>query len=372
MSLYVGLISGTSMDGIDAALLEIKQDSIQIIDFHTFGYSENLVTQLNLAILPDYQCSLHEIATLDSQVGIEFARAANALLEKNKLNPKDISAIGSHGQTLRHSPDTSPPYTLQIGSGAVICSRTKITTVCDFRSQDVAAGGEGAPLVPPFHEAVFRTQDLDRFVLNVGGIANISVLPKDPKQPIQGFDTGPGNCLMDVWCQKHLGRAYDNNGEWAASGRPIPELLDELLKDSYIQKPAPKSTGREYFNLDYIEKVLKTLPVSNTKPEDVQATLLNFTVRSIALGINQSEITPSEIILCGGGARNLSLLKALRDQFSEYKISEMNRYGVDGDAIEAAAFAWLAHRQVQGIATELPASRSKCAFVLGARYSSQS
>ena len=368
MSLYVGLISGTSMDGIDAALVEIEQDNIQIVDFHTFKYSDGLIAQLNEAILPDFKCSLHEFATLDNQVGIEFARAANALLEKNKLSPKDVSAIGSHGQTLRHSPDTYPSYTLQVGNAAVLCSHTKITTVCDFRSQDVAAGGEGAPLVPPFHEALFRTPDLDRVVLNIGGIANISVLPKDPKCPIQGFDTGPGNCLMDVWCQKHLGQAYDTNGDWAASGESIPQLLDELLKDPYLQKAAPKSTGREYYNESYLDHALLNLSETNPRPQDIQATLLEFTVRSIAVGVAQTGVVPSEIIVCGGGAWNAALLQGLRGQFSKCQISGMEKYGLNSDAIEAAAFAWLAHRRVYHIETLLPSNQSRNPLVLGAMY----
>ncbi|MGR8950547.1 MAG: anhydro-N-acetylmuramic acid kinase, partial [Gammaproteobacteria bacterium] len=252
MSLYVGLMSGTSMDGIDAALVDIRDCELSTIASLSVSYPNSLQKKLFAAIAPDAKFSLHDYATLDVEVGQAFASACNELLDDAGRRASDVVAIGSHGQTLQHSPRTSPAYTIQIGDGATIAAQTKIDVVNNFRNIDVATGGQGAPLVPAFHEWMFRDDTLERVVLNIGGIANVTLLPKDSRKALVGFDTGPGNCLMDAWIMQCRGKPYDDAGQWAASGHCSETLLEALRRDEYFSASIPKSTGREQFNVVWV------------------------------------------------------------------------------------------------------------------------
>ena len=342
MSYYIGLISGTSMDGVDAALVSLEDERIRTVHALTFDYPPPVRNRLVAAIRPDATMSLHELCSLDVAVGECFAEAVDRLLAECGISADAVDAIGSHGQTLRHSPDTSPPYTLQIGNAATIAVRSGIATVADFRSLDVAAGGQGAPLVPPFHEACFRTPGVTTAIINIGGIANITLLPADPERDLQGFDTGPGNCLLDDWIAARRGERFDRGGQWAASGRIIPGLLATLMSDAYIARSPVKSTGREYFNLPWLDTVIAGESLQAAPPEDVQATLAAFTVASIANGILQTASDPERILVCGGGVNNPVLLEGLSDAFPDADVTSTSALNVDPEMVEAAAFAWLA------------------------------
>ena len=369
MNHYIGLMSGTSMDGVDAAMVSLDQNKIDVVGALTTAYPESLHRALTRAIHPENCLTLHEFASLNINVGRCFARAANELLEKTNISRDDVIAIGSHGQTLRHSPDTNPPYSVQIGDPATIATRCSITTVADFRSMDLAAGGQGAPLVPAFHEAYFRHRQESTVVINIGGIANITGLPAAPSNAIDGFDTGPGNCLLDEWILQKLNQYYDGDGRWAASGHVSKLLLDELMADDYIRQPPPKSTGREYFNLAFIHNAISKLGLTELTPVDVQATLAEFSAISIVRGIEQSCASPQRVIVCGGGVKNSVLIGRLRELLPDAKVQSTATLNVDPDAIEATAFAWLA---MQRLASEpvrvTTTSQSKLARVLGAIY----
>ena len=261
---YIGLISGTSMDGIDAALVEFGDRSVEIVSGRTTPYPEALRSKLMAATRAPETCTADLIGTLDHWVGECFRDTALELVQAAGVRPDQVRAIGSHGQTIRHRPDDERPFTLQIGNAAIIAKGTGIDCVADFRSADLALGGQGAPLVPPFHEWMFRSPDVDRCVLNIGGIANITVLPAAP-EPISGFDTGPGNTLMDAWVRRHYNVPYDDEGRWANIGTIVPSLLEAMLTDPYFAKAPPKSTGFEYFNDDWLSELIeddaKSLPM---------------------------------------------------------------------------------------------------------------
>jgi anhydro-N-acetylmuramic acid kinase len=368
MSLYIGLISGTSMDGVDAALVGFDGNKINVVGTLTTAYPKSLHTQLTGAVQPDARLSLHEFAELDITVGRCFANAALALLKETGTSPSDVLAIGSHGQTLRHSPDTDPPYSIQIGDPATIATRCSITTVADFRALDLAAGGQGAPLVPAFHDAYFRHPTENTVVINIGGIANITVLPSDPDAAIQGFDTGPGNCLLDEWIWRERRLPYDDRGDWAASGQVSKALLAALMADEYIQRPPVKSTGREYFNLAFLIKVLAALGSPDMAAKDVQASLVEYTVASITHGIEQTRVTPDRILVCGGGARNATLMQRLRDSLPRSELYSTAALNIDPDVIEALAFAWLAKQRLEMQAVRLTTGRGERKRILGAVY----
>ena len=252
---YVGLMSGTSMDGIDAALVSFDDQAVVVRATHSQPYSEELKNKLLTAIRAPLDVQLDPSGELDRQVGESFRDAALAVIDKSNVSLKDIAAIGSHGQTLRHQPDADPPFSLQIGNADIIAASTGITTVANFRQADIAVGGQGAPLVPPFHKWLFGSGDVNRVVANIGGIANITVLSADGSD-VMGFDTGPGNGLMDAWIRQHLGRSFDSDGEWAASGSVVESLIEEFLTDPYFDMSPPKSTGFEYFNPDWLHTAL--------------------------------------------------------------------------------------------------------------------
>jgi anhydro-N-acetylmuramic acid kinase len=345
---YVGLMSGTSMDGIDAALVDFSNSQIKLIASHLKSWPD----QISEEIIASYQLSDDDLKTLDqldASTGEMFAHATNELLEKADIDASDVHAIGSHGQTIRHRPDIPNPYSLQIGNARTISTLTGINVVSDFRTADIQAGGEGAPLAPAFHEAIFRHSGENRTVLNIGGIANFTVLPADTTQAVIGFDSGPGNTIMDAWTLKHQNKTYDKDGSWAASGKINTALLKRLLQDEYFSRDAPKSTGFEYFNCEWLESHLE----EDLSTEDIQATLCELTAQSIAEAIKRYN-ADSRILVCGGGYHNQYLIKRLQTHLPENTIESTEDYGVHPDWVEAMAFAWLARQTMNGVPGNLP------------------
>ena len=363
MALYLGLISGTSMDAIDAALVDIEGSRCMLAHALSRPYAEGLRTQLFKLINEPERCHLDEVGRLDTEIGEAFAATALDLLQEAKVAAARVTAIGSHGQTLRHKPHGEHPFTWQIGNPHLIAERTGITTVADFRRRDVAAGGEGAPLMPAFHQAVLATAEENRAVINVGGIANLTWLPRSGT--VVGFDTGPGNCLMDAWAMRHLGVAYDRDGAWAANGRTHGELLNHLLGEPYFATEPPKSTGRELFNMDWLEGKLAQFRKA-PKPEDVQATLSELTARTIAGAVSGFD-EAQRVLLCGGGSRNSELLRRLGVHLPSTRVETTAALGLDPDHVEASGFAWLAYRALAGLDGNLPAvTGAQHSVILGA------
>lgn len=351
MALYLGLISGTSMDAIDAALVDIDGARCALTHALSRPYPQALRTQLFALINAPDQCRLDDIGQLDTEIGEAFAATALDLLHEAGVAGPRVTAVGSHGQTLRHQPHGEHPFTWQIGNPHLIAERTGITTVADFRRRDIAAGGEGAPLMPAFHQAVLSSGDENRAVINIGGIANFTWLPRSGT--VIGFDTGPGNCLMDAWATRHLGAAFDRGGAWAANGRRHEELLEHCLTDAYFAAEPPKSTGRELFNMRWLEAHLAAFG-NSPKPEDVQATLCELTARSIAEAC-RSFGESQRVLLCGGGSHNLELRRRLAAHLPHARVDTTAALGLDPDHVEATGFAWLAHRALGGLAGNLPA-----------------
>ena len=363
--LYIGLISGTSMDGVDAALVAFGDRSLQLVSGLTAPYPAALRRELLDAARQPDTCTADVIGTLDHWVGECFRDATRELLQAADVDPARVRAIGSHGQTLRHRPDRQRPYTLQIGNADIIARGTGIDCVAGFRSADLALGGQGAPLVPPFHEWLFRSHDAGRCVLNIGGIANITVLPPG-SGPVTGFDTGPGNTLLDAWIGRHQALDFDEGGRWASSGKPIRSLLEAMLADPYFAKAPPKSTGFEYFN----EAWLSALLSGDMRPADVQATLAELTAVTISTAIGRYAAGTVEVLVCGGGVHNRDLLRRLDERLGPVTLGTTADAGLDPDHVEACAFAWLAMRTVSGEPGNAPgvtgASRET---VLGAIHS---
>jgi len=366
--LFIGLMSGTSIDAIDAVLVDFSDNFPQLIATHQHLWSPTIrqqllqISQSNQAIFPA------TLAYLDQRVAEIFAEAVAALLKQTPYKPSDIQAIGSHGQTLWHQPPrcsslNTLPFTWQIGDPNIIAQRTEITTVSDFRRRDLAVGGQGAPLVPAFHAALFRDSNQTQIILNIGGIANITVLPpKNSNDPIIGFDTGTGNGLLDAWTLQHLGTAMDFNGEWASQGKTNQLLLETLLQDAYFSLPSPKSTGRDYFNLQWLQPFLK----NEITPQDVQMTLLDLTVESIARSITPFQAT--KVLVCGGGVHNNLMMNRLNAVLQIPVISTAALH-IDPDWIEASCFAWLAKQTLEKKTGNLPSvTGAKKAVILGGIY----
>ena len=300
------------MDGVDVVISEIQRLSLSVIGGITVPYSKKVKATLDRVVLNNEPLPIHDFAVLDVEIGKEFAEAVNDALQKFGIKHNQIIAVGSHGQTLRHSPSSATPYSLQIGDGATIAALTKITCVSNFRSLDVAKGGQGAPLVPAFHEWCFSSENKERSILNIGGIANLTIINSDNSHPL-GFDTGPGNCLMDEWSNLHLGEPYDKGGIWASSGKPIPLLLENLLDHDYFTRDIPKSTGREEFNLRFLREKITITPMNSEPPEDIQATLLELSAHSITSALNSfTKEKGSDVFVCGGGFYNTALMNALK------------------------------------------------------------
>ena len=357
---YVGLMSGTSMDGIDAVLASFEPTP-RVIRAINQPWPEPLRRQM-AAAAGGQALSAAELAQLDSAAGEFFARAAQEVLQGYSGH---VEAIGSHGQTLAHGPDRSPAFSLQIGNPAVIAEQTGITTVADFRRSDIAAGGQGAPLVPACHAAMLENSMENRVILNIGGIANITVLPAAADIPVFGFDTGPGNCLLDAWIRRHRGLGYDREGSFAASGTVHKGLLERLLEDAYFALPPPKSTGTDYFSLHWLERVLAAFSIA---PQDVQATLAALTATSIADAIVRFTPHLDRLLVCGGGVHNPVLISMLQDQ-APCTVESTLAVGVDPDWVEAMAFAWLARETLArrpGNLIEVTGARHP--VILGAIY----
>lgn len=337
---YLGLMSGTSMDGVDVALVDFSGPHPRLLDCQTYPYPADLLKDLH-QLCDASQNEIEKMGKADRAVGKVFAQASLDLLKANYVRPDQVIAIGSHGQTIRHIPQGHDAFSLQIGDPNTIAALTQIDVVADFRRKDVALGGQGAPLVPAFHHAIFSTPNKSRIVINIGGISNITYLPKSGAANIIGFDTGPGNTLMDAWCKKHTGKDYDNKGEWAAQSSPNPDLLRRLLAHPYFSASAPKSTGRELFNIHWLEQHLAELP-TQLEPQTVQATLVMLTSQSIVKHIHQfSDV--EEVYVCGGGALNEFLLEELESELHEIELFTTEELGIAAEAVEAMAFAWLAY-----------------------------
>lgn len=356
---FLGAISGTSVDGLDLALIEIDNDQITIACAATMPLPAELVSELRSLANPA-PGELDRMGYADAALGTFIGEAINTFIANNNVQPQSISAIGSHGQTIRHRPTGTDRFTLQIGDPNRIAEITGITTVADFRRRDLAAGGQGAPLVPPFHKALFAGTTEETVALNIGGISNVSILTDPPT----GFDTGPGNCLMDEWVYRHLQVRYDDQGQWAASGQVDKALLERLLSDPYFRASPPKSTGREYFHADWLESHLE----GDTGPADVQATLAELTARCTIDALREHADQTQSIVVCGGGRLNNHLLSRM-SALSGWQVLSSDALGVDGDAIEAAAFAWLAARTITGQAGNEPAVTGAAGYrVLGTIY----
>nr|VFJ96982.1 MAG: anhydro-N-acetylmuramic acid kinase [Candidatus Kentron sp. LFY] len=359
MSLFIGLLSGTSIDGIDAALVDFRAPRPVLVASRVHPIPQMLRERL-IAACGQKQDRVHEVASLDALVGHLFADATIRLMEQTGNRPTDIQAIGTHGQTIRHRPDAETPFTLQIADPNIIVERTGITTIADFRRRDIAAGGQGAPLVPAFHKTVFQKPGQNRVVANIGGIANITILPAGQDDPIVGFDTGPGNTLLDAWAMDHLGTPMDTNGHWAAQGKIHEELLHKLRGDHYFRAPPPKTTGPEHFNLHWLRASLAGLHPAPT-PADIQRTLCELTITTLRDAITHHAPDCREVLLCGGGAKNPLLSRSLEEQLPNSLVDTTGRHGIDPDWVEAMAFAWLAKQRLDGLPGNLP-------FVTGARH----
>ena len=367
-SLYLGLISGTSADGIDAALVEFDdandaRSTARLLFSRTYAWQPELRAQLVELGQQSARVALDAIAELDVRIGRAFADAALRALADSGTAAADVAAIGSHGQTLRHRPDGDVPYTLQLGDPNTIAERTGIRTVADFRRRDVAAGGHGAPLLPALHAALLHSPAEDRAVLNLGGIANLTLLPRAGE--VRGFDTGPANGLMDAWCLRHRGEAFDRDGAFAAAGRVDDALLTRLLAEPWFALAPPKSSGRDQFHLGWVELRLGGREV----PQDVQATLLALTARTVADILRATQPQTTRVIACGGGVHNPALMDALAAAMPDCTVESSAAHGLEPDAVEAMGFAWLARQTLLGLPGNLPSvSGAKGPRVLGGIY----
>lgn len=365
--IYLGLMSGTSADGIDAVAVDFSSPTPRVLGSHSRTLPAEIRTTIHKLAMPsDNEIDL--LGQLDVQMGELFAATIIELVRKNGLSIQTIAAIGSHGQTLRHRPPGSltHPFTLQIGDPNIIADRTGITTVADFRRRDMAAGGQGAPLVPAFHKAAFQSAEVNRVIVNIGGIANITWLPISGEA--SGFDTGPGNVLMDAWVSRHLSRTYDEAGAWAASGTVNKELLEDLLLHPFLALLPPKSTGREDFNPAWLDMRLQQY--RQLAPEDIQTTLLAFTAKTITDQIKRlSKEINTEVYLCGGGAYNDTLRHAIQALLPACPVTTTTQLGIAPEWIEATAFAWLAKQTLNRQSGNLCAvTGAKAPVILGGVY----
>lgn len=358
--LYVGIMSGTSLDGIDTVLLDLSGNTPKLLAKYYQAYPEVLREEL-LALHHYSQNELHQAQLVANELAQSYAKATRQLLLDANVNAKQVRAIGCHGQTVRHCPDSG--YTLQLGNAALLAELSGITVVNDFRSRDIAAGGQGAPLVPAFHHKMLRHPDIHRVIVNIGGISNLTNLA--PGQVTSGFDCGPGNLLMDSWIKLHTGKSYDRDGAWAASGKVIPALLQSLLNEPYMLASPPKSCGRDLFNMHWLQQKLR----GDEMPADVQATLLALTGSAISTSILQHCLGAEEVYVCGGGAHNQMLLAYLKEALPNCHIQLTDTLGIEADWLEAIAFAWLAQQTLHGVCANLPeATGARHPCILGAIY----
>ncbi len=363
-ALYLGLISGTSADGIDAALVSFEHGAPQVRATHAHPWPPTLQQRMLALMQDEATLDLDAFGRLDVQIAHSFADAALQLLERSGTSAASVRAIGSHGQTVRHRPAGDYPFTLQLGDASVIAERCRIDVVADFRRADIAAGGQGAPLLPALHAMLLAREGRSRVVLNLGGIANITVLNADGS--VLGFDTGPANGLLDAWCLRHRGESFDRDGAFASSGSVDNCLLNALLAEPYFALPPPKSTGREHFHLGWLAAHPR---IATLNPADVQATLLELTVRSVSEAIARQTPPTADVLVCGGGAHNRRLMQRLTEQLEPRVVSSTAAHGIDPDFLEAIAFAWLARQRLLGLPGNLPAvTGARSPRVLGAWY----
>ena len=363
---YIGLMSGTSLDGVDGALVEFAGERLHVTGFASAPLPSDLKAEL-LALNTSGADELHRAALAANALTAIYAGVVHRLLEGAQRAPAEIRAIGAHGQTVRHRPGMfdGTGYTLQLNQPALLAERTGIAVVADFRSRDVAAGGQGAPLVPAFHQAVFGRPGAAVCVLNIGGIANVSVLGADGR--VAGFDCGPGNALMDHWCERHTGQPYDAGGAWAAQGQVLPALLNALMAEPYLQQPPPKSTGRDLFHPAWLDGHLQRH--RDAAPVDVQATLTEFTARSAAQSVLEHGRGAAQLAVCGGGAFNAQLMRRLAALLPGVQVGTTDAHGLPAQQVEAAAFAWLARQTLHGLPGNLPqVTGAHGPRVLGAVY----
>lgn len=372
---FIGLMSGTSLDGVDAVLVDFNSTMPKLLATHSQPFPETLKISLTEILQPSWTGSLKQVGSLHQQLGHLFADAVKQLLETSGHSAEKIQAIGSHGQTLWHEPLGPPPFSMQLGDANLIAEKTNITTIADFRSRDIAAGGQGAPLVPAFHKAILSHPSRHRIILNIGGIANISVLPSleaslKSNEEVLGFDTGPGNGLIDAWIFQHKQQSYDANGDWGRSGKILSEVLLKLLEEPYFSLPHPKSTGKEAFNLAWLHDVLGN-QLNSYKAEDIQATLTELTTLTIAKHVKSCSAEHyEELFVCGGGIHNHFLIERLKYHLPKTKIESTKKLGIDPDWMEAIAFAWLAKQTLEGKPSNLPIATGASGLrILGAIYS---
>ena len=358
--LFVGLMSGTSLDGVDAALVDLSGSLPTTRASFWLPYSPD-IRQQALQLQAAGGDEIRTAALLSNRLAHCYAQAVRELLATANTEPSQVAAIGCHGQTIRHQPASG--YSVQLNNPALLAELTGITVVADFRSRDIAAGGQGAPLVPAFHAAVFGDLTQHRVILNVGGIANLTDLR--PGKPVRGFDCGPGNLLMDAWIERHKGLRYDESGNWARQGQVIPRLLSSLLSDAFFSADPPKSCGRDEFNTAWLAERL----AGDEKPEDVQATLLELSAQAAIRAVDQWCGRPDELFVCGGGARNDAFMARLQALMPDCRVSGTDALGQPADWVEAVAFAWLAWRTLRGETGNLPeVTGARGPRVLGAIY----
>jgi len=358
-------MSGTSLDGVDVAIADFADFPPRLLYCATTPYGASLQDRLR-RLCRAQTTSLDELYSLDAELGEVYARVVNDALQQAGIASDRVIAVGCHGQTIRHSPDSAIPYTAQIGDPNRIAAHSGITTIADFRRKDIALGGQAAPLAPAFHRFLFRSGSEDRAVINIGGIANITYLPADSALPILGFDTGPGNTLLDYWVQRHRNTAYDEGGDWARAGTIDVGILRRMVDgEAYFHQPAPKSTGTEYFNPDWLAGFVD----DSTDAAALQATLLELTVTTIAAAIRTLPALPGSCYVCGGGARNRYLLERLALALPECAVTTTATLGLDPDFVEACAFAWLARERVNHrVANEPEVTRARRKTLLGGIY----
>ncbi len=350
MELYIGLMSGTSVDGIDAVLVGFDNQKLELLGTHSMDFPDDLKGDI-LQLLRTFNISLLQLGEIDHRLGLCYADCVTQLLAKTSVSSKEIKAIGCHGQTVFHAPDGKFPFTMQLGDANLVAAKTGITTVADFRRMDMAFHGQGAPLTPAFHQKFLNSPDEKRIILNLGGIANITILSEN-EENVLGFDTGPANCLLDLWIQHIKNEKFDRGGEWARSGKMNADLLNLFLSDGYFSLPAPKSTGKELFNLSWIKEKLGRFGWS--PPEDVQATLLELTAVTISRAIRMYGTQANAVYLCGGGSFNAYLQERLKANLPDLKVSTTDELGLPVQWVEAVCFAWLAMRRIHNAAGNLP------------------
>lgn len=370
MGLYIGVMSGTSLDGIDIAIVDFDVDhGMQLKAAETYPF-DNALRQDLLKLISTGRSHIQQLGQIDMALGYAYSDAINQLLAETHISASEIEAIGCHGQTIYHAPDVAFPFSMQIGNAYVIAEKTGIDTVADFRQRDIVLGGQGAPLVPAFHQSLFHDDQKNRVIANIGGIGNITILPADSDTPVSGFDTGPGNVLLDQWYQQHHNDLYDDNGHWARDGEVDKDLLQLLMADPFFQQPAPKSTGREYFNLNWLTQKLAELD-KPIKAKAVQKTLVQMTADSLSHAIKQYAANTHEVYVCGGGSHNAVLMQTLNDALPGMVVDTTAQLGLAPDWVEACAFAWLARQFQHHQPGNLPAvTGARKTAVLGTLYSS--